>query len=107
VTLYNASSSAATVRGTYRSFSDPVPLGPVTTERVSAPAGPVPAEGAKAANDVTMRVVPGLSQLGVDMITPNPNNDAVLSLLLFDPQGRLSSVSYDYSSSATGPVSNN
>jgi hypothetical protein len=108
VSLYNASSTATTVRGTYRSFSDPAQIGPVTTERVSAPAsGPYPAVGAKAANDVTMRVPAGLSQLGVDMITPNPTNDAVLSLLLFDPQGRLAQVSYDYSSSATGPVSNN
>jgi hypothetical protein len=108
VSLYNASSTATTVRGTYRSFSDPVQIGPVTTERVSAPAsGPYPAVGAKAANDINLRVPAGLSQLGVDMITPNPTNDAVLSLLLFDPQGRLAQVSYDYSSSPTGPVSNN
>ena len=94
VTLYNASPAATTVRGTYRSFSDPVPLGPTVTEKVSAPAsGPYPAQGATAAQNVTMKVPAGLSQLGVDMITPNPANDAVLSLLLLDPEGKLSQVS--------------
>ena len=54
ITLYNASSAATTVRGTYRSFSDPVQIGATTTERVSAPAsGPYPAAGAQAASDVT------------------------------------------------------
>ncbi len=109
VTLYNASSSSATVTGRLRSFSNPTQLGRTVTEPVTAPPAsqPVPAQGAQAAHDITMNVPRGLSQLGVDMITPNPNNDAVLSLLLFDPKGNLSQVSYDYSSSATGPVSNN
>jgi Subtilase family/Peptidase inhibitor I9 len=108
VTLFNASSATATVHGTYRSFTAPSQIGSTVTEPVSAPAsGPFPAEGALAASDVSMTVPDHLSQLGVDMITPNPTNDAVLSLLLFDPNGNLSQFSYDYSSSPTGPVSNN
>ena len=109
VTLYNASSASAIVRGTVRAFGATRQLGRTVTEKVSAPpaAQPVPAEGAQAAKTVALKVPSGLDELGVDMITPNPDNDAVLSLLLLDPQGRLSQVSYDYSSSAGGPVSNN
>jgi hypothetical protein len=109
VSLYNASNRSTTVAGTLRSFSRPTQLGRAVTEPVTAPPAshPVPAQGAQAARDITMNVPRGLSQLGVDMVTPNPNNDAVLSLLLFDPKGNLSQVSYDYSSSPTGPVSNN
>jgi hypothetical protein len=108
VTLFNASNATATVRGTYRSFSAPTQIGTTVTEPVSAPpSGPYPAQGATAASDVSMNVPAGQSQLGVDMITPNPTNDAVLSLLLIDPNGNLSQVSYDYSSTSTGPVSNN
>ena len=108
VSLYNASSRPATVRGTYRTFSAPQQLGRTVTETVTAPPAskPVPAEGAPAAKNVTMRVPAGLSQLGVDFRTPNPKNDAVLCLLLFDPKGRLTEVSYDYSGTPTGPVSN-
>ncbi len=108
VTLYNASSHAATVRGTYRQQTAPQRIGQPVTEQVTAPPAsqPVPAEGAQAAPDVTMRVPRGLSQLGVDFRTPNPANDAVLALLLFDPAGRLTEISYDYSGTPTGPVSN-
>jgi Peptidase inhibitor I9 len=109
VSLYNASNKSATVTGTFRSFSDPSQLGKGVTEAVTAPPASqaLPAQGAQAAKDITLKVPSGLSQLGVDMITPNPTNDAVLSLLLFDPKGNLSQVSYDYSGTATGPVSNN
>ena len=54
-----------------------------------------------------MQVPAGVGRLGVDMRTPNPNNDAVLALLLFDPKGRISQISYDYSITPDGPVSNN
>jgi hypothetical protein len=108
VTLYNASSHSTKVKGSIRSFSKPAQIGKITTENVSAPAAgtALPARGATAANDVTMKVPAGLSQLGVDMITPNPKNDAILDLLLLDPKGRLSAISYDYSST-NGQVSNN
>jgi hypothetical protein len=107
VTLYNASTSATTVRGTYRSLSAPSQIGSTVTESVSAPtSGTIPPQGATAATPVTVTVPAGLAQLGVDMITPNPSNDAILSLLLFDPEGRLAQVSYDYSST-NGQVSNN
>ena len=109
VRLYNASATAATVQGRVTSFGAPQPLGTTVTENVTAPSPslPLPAEGAPAAKTVTLNVPAGVRQLGVDMITPNPKNNAVLSLLLFDPAGRLSQVSYDYSSTSTGPVSNN
>jgi hypothetical protein len=109
ISLFNTSDSAQTIRATMRSFSAPTQLGDVVTEPVTAPAAdaPVPAEGALAAQDITMDVPSGQAQLGVDMITPNPDNDAVLSLLLFDPAGNLAQVSYDYSGTPTGPVSNN
>jgi len=109
VSLYNASNRPQTVTGTFRRFSRPWQIGRTVTEPVTAPPSsqPLPAEGAQAARDITMNVPRGLSQLGVDMITPNPNNDAVLSLLLFDPRGHLAQVSYDYSDTPTGPVSNN
>jgi hypothetical protein len=109
VTLYNASTKPAKVTGALRTFSAPAQIGSTVTEKVTAPpaSAPVPAQGATAAKDVTMKVPGGLAQLGVDFITPNPNNDAVLALLLFDPKGRLAQISYDYSQTATGPVSNN
>ena len=109
VSLYNASSVLAKFSGTLRTTSAPSQIGPTVTEPVTAPAsGPYPAEGADATAQSVTQVVPsGLSQLKVDMITPNPTNDAVLSLLLFDPHGKLAQVSYDYSSGAGGPVSNN
>ena len=108
ISLYNASSTAAKFSGTFRATSAPTQIGPTTTEPVTAPAsGPYPPEGADAAGLVNQDVGPGLSQLKVDMITPNPTNDAVLSLLLFDPDNNLAQVSYDYSAGANGPVSNN
>ncbi len=108
VTLYNASGAATTVKGTLRSLGTATPLGATVTEPVTAPARskPIPAVGATAAAPVSMDVPAGLPELGVDMITPNPNNNAILCLLLFDPQGRLAQVSYDYSST-NGKVSNN
>jgi hypothetical protein len=108
ISLYNASSTSAKFSGTFRTTSAPTQIGLTTTEPVTAPAsGPYPSEGADAADLVNQNVPAGLSQLKVDMITPNPTNDAVLSLLLFDPDNNLAQVSYDYSSGANGPVSNN
>ena len=109
VTLYNASGSPATVTGRIAAMGTTRALGATVTENVSAPPSsqPLPAQGAQAAKTVPLSVPAGVAQLGVDMITPDPHNDAVLSLLLFDPAGRLAQVSYDYSSTPTGPVSNN
>jgi hypothetical protein len=109
VSVYNASAKPVKVTGGFRSLTDAAQFGQTVTEPVTAPPAsqPVPAEGAQAAKVISVKVPSGLAQLGVDMITPNPDNNAVLSLLLFDPNGRLAQVSYDYSQGATGPVSNN
>ncbi len=110
VSLYNASTAPATVRGTVRDFGPVTQLGRTVTEAVSAP-DPLPAEapaqGYTAAAPIHMKVPAGVGRLGVDMRTPNPKNDAVLALLLFDPKGRITQISYDYSITADGPVSNN
>ena len=98
VTLYNASSSAEKVTGTYRALGSETTFGNPVTENVSAPPPPFPAQGATAAAPVHFTVPKGVSVLDADMRWPDPtNNDAnILSFILTDPAGRLAQSSYDY-----------
>jgi hypothetical protein len=105
VTLYNASSAAQTVTGTYRALGGESPLGQPVTEHVSAPpaSAPVPLQGATAAAPVTFTVPKGVSVLDADMRWPDPANSTanILSFILTDPAGKLAQFSYDYGG-ATG-----
>src|SRR5580658_439565 len=108
VSLYNSASQAQTVTAKFRSLGPATQLGQTVTENVSAPpaSAPVPPTGPTAAAPITFSVPPGVDRLNADFRTPNPNNDAIIAMFLFDPQGRLVQISYDYSTSPTGPVSN-
>ena len=103
VTLYNASSSAERVTGTYRALGSQTPLGPAATEHVSAPppTAQVPAQGATAAAPVTFTVPRGVDVLDADMRWPDPTNsdDNILTFILTDPAGKLAQLSYDYGAS--------
>jgi Subtilase family len=98
VTLYNASSSAENVTGTYRALGSETPFGAPVSETVSAPSGPIPAQGATAAAPIHFTVPNGVSVLDADMRWPDPtnNDDNILSFILTDPAGRLAQSSYDY-----------
>ncbi len=98
VTLYNASSSAEKVTGTYRALGSETSFGTPVTENVSAPSPPFPAQGATAAAPITFTVPKGVSVLDADMRWPDPtNSDAnILAFILTDPAGRLAQQSYDY-----------
>jgi hypothetical protein len=98
VTLYNASSSAENVTGTYRALGRETPFGAPVTENVSAPSGPFPAQGATAAAPIHFTVPSGVSVLDADMRWPDPtnNDENILSFILTDPAGRLAQSSYDY-----------
>jgi Subtilase family len=97
VSLYNASTRATTVTGSYRSIGGQFPISPVVTENVSAPSPslPVPVAGATAASTITFNVPPHLSRLDADMIWPDPTNSNVLEFVLFNPQGAVVQESYD------------
>ena len=98
VTLYNASSSAEKVTGTYRALGSETNFGTPVTENVSAPSPPFPAQGATAAAPITFTVPKGVSVLDADMRWPDPTNsdENILSFILTDPAGRLAQSSYDY-----------
>jgi len=98
VTLYNASSSTEKVTGSYRALGSETSLGRPVTENVSAPSGPIPAQGATAAAPIHFTVPAGVSVLDADMRWPDPTNsdDNILAFLLTDPAGRLAQQSYDY-----------
>jgi Subtilase family len=98
VTLYNASSSAEKVTGTYRALGSETSFGAPVTENVSAPPPPFPAQGATAAAPITFTVPKGVSVLDADMRWPDPTNsdENILSFILTDPAGRLAQSSYDY-----------
>jgi hypothetical protein len=97
-TLYNASSSAETVTGTYRALGSETPFGFPVMESVSAPSGPIPAQGATAAAPIYFTVPHGVSVLDADLRWPDPTNsdENILSFILTDPAGRLAQSSYDY-----------
>jgi hypothetical protein len=103
VTLYNASSRAERVIGTYRELGRETSLGRPVTENVSAPSpsAPIPAQGATAAAPITFTVPRDVSVLDADMRWPDPtNSDAnILTFILTDPAGRLAQLSYDYGAS--------
>ena len=103
VSLYNASSNAETVTGTYRVLGRETSLGRPVTENVSAPppSAPIPAQGATAATPITFNVPSGIDVLDADMRWPDPTNsdDNILSFILTDPAGRLAQSSYDYGAS--------
>jgi hypothetical protein len=106
VQLYNASSSAEKVTGTYRALGSETSFGHPVTENVSAPAPPFPAQGATAAAPIHFTVPKGVSVLDADMRWPDPanNNNNILSFILTDPSGRLAQSSYDYGASNYSPV---
>ncbi len=103
VTLYNASSNAETVTGTYRSLGSETSFGNPVTENVSAPSpsAPIPAQGATAAAPITFNVPSGTSVLDADMRWPDPtnNDNNILTFILTDPAGKLAQMSYDYGAS--------
>ena len=103
VSLYNASSNAETVTGTYRVLGRETSLDRPVTESVSAPppSDPIPAQGATAATPITFNVPSGIDVLDADMRWPDPTNsdDNILSFILTDPAGRLAQSSYDYGAS--------
>jgi hypothetical protein len=98
ISLYNASSSAERVTGTYRALGSETSFGNPVTENVSAPPPPFPTQGATAAAPVTFTVPRGTSVLDADMRWPDPTNNPtnILSFILTDPTGRLAQSSYDY-----------
>ena len=100
VTLYNASSNAERVTGTYRALGSQTSLGHPVTENVSAPppGNPIPAQGATAAAPIHFTVPRGVSVLDADMRWPDPTNsgDNILAFLLTDPAGRVAQQSYDF-----------
>ncbi|HTU31006.1 MAG TPA: S8 family serine peptidase [Solirubrobacteraceae bacterium] len=98
VTLYNASSSAETVTGNYRTLGGETPFGAPVTENVSAPPPPFPTQGATAATPIHFTVPSGVSVLDADMRWTDPTNsdDNILAFILTDPAGRLAQESYDY-----------
>jgi hypothetical protein len=97
VSVYNASTQATRVTGSYRWIGPEFPLSKVFTENVTAPAPtqPVPVIGAEAAAPITFNVPPGVSRLDADMIWPDPTNSSVLDFFLFNPQGAVVQESYD------------
>ena len=108
VQLYNASSKAQKVTGTYRALGSETAFGSPVTENVSAPPPPFPAQGATAAAPVHFTVPSGVSVLDADMRWPDPtNNDAnILTFILTDPAGKVAQSSYDYGASEYVPCPN-
>jgi hypothetical protein len=100
VTLFNASSSAQRVFGTYRVLGGESSLGRPVTENVSAPpaGAAIPAQGATAAAPIKFTVPHGVDVLDADMRWPDPTNsdDNILTFILTDPAGKLAQFSYDY-----------
>lgn len=97
VSLDNTGGAPATVTGTYRWIGSEQQIGRTVTENISAPPAsqPVPPEGARAAAPITFTVPPRLDRLDADMIWPDPTNSNIICFALFDPQGRLTQLSYD------------
>jgi hypothetical protein len=97
IDLYNTGDSPATVTGAYWSIGGERQIGRTVTENVGAPnpSLPVPPEGARAADPISFAVPPGLDRLDADMIWPDPANSNILCFALFDPQGRITQLSYD------------
>jgi hypothetical protein len=97
LSLYNASTRATRVAGSYRWIGPEFPVGRTVTENVSAPdpSLPVPVAGATAAKTITFSVPAHLSRLDADMIWPDPTNSNVLEFVLFNPQGAIVQESYD------------
>jgi len=108
VQLYNASSKAEKVTGTYRALGSETTFGSPVTENVSAPPPPFPAQGATAAAPVHFTVPSGVSVLDADMRWPDPTNNSanILTFILTDPAGRLAQSSYDYGASEFVPCPN-
>jgi Subtilase family len=103
LSVYNASSSFDLVTAWLRELGPAYQLDPTVTESISAPpaSAPVPADGAQAAPPVRFYVPRGVDHLNANMIWPDPTNSNILYYILFDPQGRVVQVSYDY---GTGPT---
>ncbi len=97
VSLYNTSPSPTTVTGTWRNMGPQFTISPTVTEPVSAPAigTPIPPQGATAAAPITFNVPAGLDRLDLTAITPDPTNNTMLQIQLFDPNGTFIQESYD------------
>jgi subtilase family protein len=97
VQLYNTSSRATKVKGSYRVMGPARQIGRTVTENISAPDPnlPLPADGAQAAAPIHFTVPTGLDRLDADMIWPDATHSNVISFELVDPQGRLEQWSYD------------
>ena len=108
VQLYNASSAAEKVTGSYRALGSETAFGSPVTENVSAPPPPFPAQGATAAAPVHFTVPSGVSVLDADMRWPDPtnNNANILTFILTDPAGKVAQSSYDYGASEYVPCPN-
>ncbi len=103
LSVYNASNTTTLVSAWLRELGPAHQLGRTVTESVSAPpaTAPVPADGAQAAAPIRFYVPRGTDHLNANMIWPDPTNSNTLYYILFDPQGRVVQVSYDYGTAST------
>lgn len=104
VRVYNTSDSPTTLTGRYRWLGPKRQIGAVAHRRITAPnpSKPVPPQGATAARQITFRVPAGVGLMNADMIWPDPTNDNILQVQLFNPQGALVQESYDDPSGGHG-----
>ena len=107
VTLYNTNTSPTTVTGTFRNMGPQSNIDPTVTEPVSAPplGSPVPPQGATAAAPIQFNVPAGLDRLEVKEITPDPTNNTMLEIALFNPSGAYVQSSYDDGSTSQNVTS--
>ncbi len=107
VTLYNTNTAPTTVTGTFRTMGPQFNIAPTVTEPVSAPpfGTPVPPQGATAAAPISFTVPAGLDRLELSYITPDPTNNTMLQILLFDPSGKFVQDSYDDGTTSQGVTS--
>ncbi len=99
VNLTNTGSSPLTVTGSFRTFGAPRAVGPTVTEQIGNQPVPaqIPPQGAQAAPTFNFTVPQGLNRLTGDMIVPAaPGLNPTISLILVDPNGKLTQESYDY-----------
>ena len=107
VSLYNTSTTPTTVTGTWRKMGPQSNIGPVVTENVSAPpfGTPVPPVGATAAAPISFNVPAGLDRMEMSEIEPDPTNNTMLLMQLFNPQGTFVQESYDDGSTSQNVTS--
>ena len=99
INLANTGSAPLTVTGSFRTFGAPTAVGPTITEQIGNQPVPaqIPPQGAMAAPTFNFTVPKGLDRLTGDMIVPAPAGlNPTISLILVDPNGKLTQESYDY-----------